>query len=78
MKRFHPGVALLLSLLWEVSWAGRGALPCGSPGFTSRGSAIGRDLELRGRRTGAAARTQPRGVRGRWFIFGLMPLLEDA
>lgn len=68
MKRFHPGVALLLSLLWEVRWAVGGALPCGacgSPGFTPRGSAIGGDLELRGGRRGAAARTQPGGVRGR-------------
>lgn len=30
MNRFQPGVALLLSLLWEVRWAGGGgsaALP---------------------------------------------------
>lgn len=68
MKRFHPGVAVLLSLLWEVRWAVGGALPCGacgSPGFTPRGSAIGRDLEPRGRRRGPAALTQPGGVRRR-------------
>lgn len=54
MKRFHPGVALLLSLLWEVRWAVRGALPCPAqrrlrqPRVHPRGSALGRDLELRG------------------------------
>lgn len=32
MKRFHAGVALLLSLLWEVRWAVGGALPCDSRG----------------------------------------------
>lgn len=53
MNRFQPGVALLLSLLWEVRWAGAGGsaalAPCGgadspaaagSPGRAARGSAI--------------------------------------
>lgn len=74
MSRFQPGVALLLSLLWEVRWAGRagvgsGALPAcraaGSPGFTPQGSGasclrpgLGAARPAKGK---PAARTQPRG-----------------
>lgn len=71
MNRFQPGVALLLSLLWEVRWGERGSArlrrlrqrrggwfpPERAAGGDWGWSAISRDLEPRGRRGNSL--TQP-------------------
>jgi len=65
MSRFQPGAALLLSLLWEVRWAGAGAGGIGDQSRHGRGGGAGRGVAafVLGR-TPLAGRAEVRGEAG--------------